>query len=109
MLVDAEYELVMQAASPKLVDLALASLRNLAFRSEENCSLLGQLGVVQPLIDLIAQEGPDNRQSAARLLASVIFKHAEMHAQAVSLGAIPPLVAMLAGDNNDKVTPWLAV
>ena len=90
------------------MELALSILANLAFRSEANRNQLGLLGVVPPLAALLCREGAGLRQQAARLLASVVCQHPDNHAQAVSCGAIQPLVEMLAGNDADKVLSWLA-
>lgn len=92
----------LQGTSPKLTELAISTLWNLAFRSEANRSQLGMLGGVAPLAGILTKASPGLKQQAARLLASVIFQHPENHAQAVTSGVIPPLVAMLSGDDADK-------
>lgn len=92
-----------QGNSHKLMELALATLWNLAYRSEANRSQLGLLGLVPPLARILSSDDALVRQSAARLLASITFQHAENHSQAVASGVIPPLVAMLSGDDCDKV------
>lgn len=95
-----------QETPPKLSELALNILWNLAFRSEANRNQLGRLGVIPPLVGILMRKSSTGvlRQQAARLLASVTSQHAENHHEAVAKGAIVPLVAMLSGNDADKVT-----
>lgn len=95
----------MQDTPARLSELALNILWNLAFRSEANRNQLGRLGVVAPIVGILMRESSNGalRQQAARLLASVTSQHLENQQEAVSKGAIVPLVAMLTGSDADKV------
>ncbi|KAK9797019.1 hypothetical protein WJX73_007524 [Symbiochloris irregularis] len=97
-------DLLSEDTPSKLSELALNILWNLAFRSEANRNQLGRLGVVPPLVGILMRGSSTGalRQQAARLLASVISQHQENHHEAVSKGAIVPLVAMLSGSDADK-------
>ena len=88
------------AAALRFATVAASCLATLAAGSVVIQVIVAEEGGIQPLIDLLKDDSPSSRESAARAICAILGQCEENRSAVPRAGGVPPLVALLTSESE---------